>query len=60
MENLILVLAGVFALGMLYMLPKYAKFISEMPKKHLEEMNRRAAQEKDDEEVPQPDKDSEK
>ena len=60
MENLILVLAGVFVLGMLYLLPKYAKFINQMPKKHLEDMNKRAAQEKSGEDVSQPDKDSEK
>lgn len=33
METLIIVLAIAFGVGMLFLLPKYAKFIHEQPKK---------------------------
>ncbi len=41
-----MVVAGVFAVGMLFMLPKYAKFINNQPKQHLERMRQKAEEEK--------------
>ena len=38
MDTFILVIAGVFAVVMMFMLPKYAKFINNQPKEHLERM----------------------
>ena len=41
-----MVLAGVFAVGMMFMLPKYAKFINNQPKEHLERMRQQEKEEK--------------
>jgi len=41
-----MVLAGVFAVGMMFMLPKYAKFINNQPKEHLERMRQQEEEEK--------------
>ena len=46
MDTFIMVVAGVFAVGMLFMLPKYAKFINNQPKQHLERMRQKAEEEK--------------
>ncbi len=46
MDTFILVLAGVFAVGMLFMLPKYARFINNQPKQHMEIMRQKAEEEK--------------
>lgn len=45
MDTLIMVIAGVFAVGMLIMLPKYAKFINTQPKEHMKRMQEQAEQE---------------
>ncbi len=36
METLIMVMGSIFTVGMLILLPKYAKFIHSQPKMHLE------------------------
>ena len=46
MDTFIMVIAGAFAVGMLFMLPKYAKFINNQPKLHLERMRQKAEAEK--------------
>ena len=46
MDTFIVVLAGVFAVGMMFMLPKYAKFINNQPKQHMERMRQKAEAEK--------------
>lgn len=46
MDTFIMVVAGVFAVGMLFMLPKYAKFINNQPKQHMERMRQKAEEEK--------------
>ncbi len=46
MDTFIMVLAGVFAVGMMFMLPKYAKFINNQPKEHLERMRQQEEEEK--------------
>ena len=46
MDTFILVLAGVFAVVMLFMLPKYARFINNQPKQHLERMREKEEAEK--------------
>ena len=46
MDTFIVVLAGVFAVGMLFMLPKYARFINNQPKQHMESMRQKAEEEK--------------
>lgn len=46
MDTFIMVVAGAFAVGMLFMLPKYAKFINNQPKQHLERMRQKAEEEK--------------
>ena len=46
MDTFIVVVAGAFAVGMLFMLPKYAKFINNQPKLHLERMRQKAEAEK--------------
>ena len=46
MDTFIMVLAGVFAVGMMFMLPKYAKFINNQPKEHLERMRQQEKEEK--------------
>lgn len=38
MDTFILVIAGVFAVVMMFMLPKYAKFINNQPKEHMKRM----------------------
>jgi hypothetical protein len=35
-ETIVMVMGGVFTVGMLILLPKYAKFIHRQPKMHLE------------------------
>ena len=46
MDTFIMVVAGAFAVGMMFMLPKYAKFINNQPKEHIEKMRRQAEEEK--------------
>ena len=46
MDTFIVVVAGVFAVGMLFMLPKYARFINNQPKEHMEKMRQQAEEEK--------------
>lgn len=36
METLIMVMGSIFTVGMLILLPKYAKFIHNQPKMHLD------------------------
>lgn len=48
MDTLIMVIAGVFAVGMLIMLPKYARFINTQPKEHMKRMQEQAEQEQTD------------
>jgi len=45
-DTFILVLAGVFAVGMFLLLPKYARFINNQPKLHMERMRQQAEEEK--------------
>lgn len=45
MDTFILVIAGVFAVVMLFMLPKYARFINNQPKEHMKRMQEKAEQE---------------
>lgn len=45
METVLTILAVIFAGGMLYMLPKYAKFIHQQPKLHQEQMRKRQEEE---------------
>ena len=42
MDTFILVIAGVFAVVMMFMLPKYAKFINNQPKEHKKRMQEQA------------------
>jgi hypothetical protein len=44
-DTFILVIAGVFAVIMLFMLPKYARFINNQPKEHMERMRQQAEEE---------------
>ncbi len=46
MDTFIVVLAGIFAVGMMFMLPKYAKFINNQPKQHMEMMRQKEEEEK--------------
>ncbi|MFQ5449919.1 MAG: hypothetical protein ACE5E9_04785 [Nitrospinaceae bacterium] len=46
METVFFILGIVFAGVMLFMLPKYAKFINEQPKARLEEIRRKELEEK--------------
>ncbi len=41
METVFLILAIAFVVIMLILLPKYAKFIHQQPKAHMEELRRR-------------------
>lgn len=41
-----MIVAGAFAVGMMFMLPKYAKFINNQPKEHMEKMRQQAEEEK--------------
>jgi hypothetical protein len=45
-DTFILVIAGVFAVVMLFMLPKYARFINTQPKEHMEKMRQQEEAEK--------------
>lgn len=45
MDTFILVIAGVFAVVMLFMLPKYARFINTQPKEHMKRMQEQAEEE---------------
>lgn len=47
MDTFILVIAGVFAVVMLFMLPKYARFINTQPKEHMKRMQEQAEAEQD-------------
>ncbi len=51
MEALFLFFSVIFAVVMIFMLPKYARFIHEQPKKHMEQ---RLAQEKKEEQKEPP------
>lgn len=42
-----MVLAGIFAVGMMILLPKYAKFIHAQPKLHIEKMRRQEEEDND-------------
>ncbi len=46
METFLTILAIVFAGVMLYLLPKYAKFIHQQPKMHMEKMRLEEEQKK--------------
>lgn len=46
MDTFILVIAGVFAVVMMFMLPKYAKFINSQPKEHMKRMQEQEEEEK--------------
>lgn len=46
MDTFILVIAGVFAVVMLFMLPKYARFINTQPKEHMKRMQEQEEAEK--------------
>lgn len=46
MDTFILVVAGVFAVVMMFMLPKYARFINTQPKQHMERMRQQEEEEK--------------
>jgi hypothetical protein len=54
-DTLIMVIAGVFAVGMLIMLPKYARFINTQPKEHMKRMQEQAEQEQTDRPGEKPD-----
>jgi len=41
-----MVIAGVFAIGMFILLPKYARFINSQPKQHRERMRQKVEEEK--------------
>jgi hypothetical protein len=45
-DTFILVIAGVFAVVMLFMLPKYARFINTQPKEHMKRMQEQEEQER--------------
>jgi hypothetical protein len=45
-DTFILVIAGVFAVVMLFMLPKYARFINTQPKEHMKRMQEQEEAEK--------------
>ena len=47
MDTFILVIAGVFAVVMMFMLPKYAKFINNQPKEHMKRMQEQEEEGKD-------------
>lgn len=46
MDTFLVVISGIFAIGMFIMLPKYARFINNQPKQHLELMRQKAEEEK--------------
>jgi uncharacterized ion transporter superfamily protein YfcC len=45
-DTFIVVVAGIFAVVMMFMLPKYARFINNQPKQHMEIMRQKEEEEK--------------
>jgi hypothetical protein len=46
MDTFLVVISAIFAIGMFILLPKYARFINNQPKQHLELMRQKAEEEK--------------